>query len=455
MQTLDTNNYIYEVEITSMANGGAGIGKIDNLAVFVDGAVTGDIVRVKTFSKNKSFYKAQLLEVIKPSPSRVKPICALHNVCGGCQWQFIDYDYQLEAKQNIVKDCFKKIAGVDFDVKSTVASPKTTEYRCKIQLPVSQTKNSKRILSGYYQKGSHELVNIKFCPIQPKIINIITEFIKKRAQELQLSGYAEKTHKGLLRHFVFRYSLEENVLVLVFVINAKDILPALKRLAKDTMKEFAQVKGVLANFNTDKSNLIMTEDFALINGDDFVKEKLSDKIYKISAGSFFQVNPSTASNIVDFIKDKVDNVQSLLDVYCGAGAFSIALSGKAQNITGIEYSKSAIEDAKENLKLNSVDNVEFLQGDAQVILESLAEQGRSFETAVVDPPRKGCSDETLTTLIKLVKKQLIYVSCDPSTLARDVKFLLANGFELKEIQPFDMFPHTYHVETIAILNKTN
>jgi 23S rRNA (uracil1939-C5)-methyltransferase len=277
-----------------MVNTGLGLAKDDGLTVFVEDVVTGDIIDAKVISYNKNYQKALIDHIRKPSDHRVEPFCSLANVCGGCQWQYISYDYQLEAKREIVQDCLQKIAGIDVHVRPTMPASNTKNYRCKVQYPVGQTKVSKRILAGYYKKGSHEIINIKHCPIQPKIIDDVVQFFRDKAQELELTAYDEIKHKGTLRHIIFRYSKSENNMVVTLVVNDRKIHQKIRELATLISEQFPSVVGVVANFNTDKTNKIIGEKSQTVIGKDFIVEKIKGVKYKISAGSFFQVNIDSA-----------------------------------------------------------------------------------------------------------------------------------------------------------------
>ena len=437
---------------------GAALAKPDGYPVFIDGACPGDKLKIKITKANKNFANAVIEEIIEPSPHRVKPFCPMHNVCGGCGWQHIYYDFQLEQKRNIVEETVKKITGEDIEVKPVVASPQTKAFRSKVQYPVSQTKVSKRLLAGYYKKGSHELVNIKFCPIQPKIIDKITDFIRQNAQELGISGYSEKLHKGNLKHIVYRYSRSENNLIVIFVVNDTQLRDKFKKLSKKLTDEFAHIKGCLINYNPEKTNLIMSNDTRKITGENFITEKIGDKIFKISANSFFQVNIGSAENIFNIVKDIIKNNYKdcrILDAYSGVSSFGIWLSDAAKEVVSVEEAPSATKDAAENVKLNNVTNLTALNGDAKKIFEELIAQGQKFDVTVLDPPRKGCEKESLDYAVKLTEKAIIYVSCNPSTLARDLKYLHENGFQTQYIQPVDMFCHSYHIESVAWLKRTD
>lgn len=447
---------ILEVTPEKLVYEGSALAKIDGFPIFIDDACPKDKLKIRIKKANKNFAVGEIIEILEPSPHRVKPVCPVHNVCGGCGWQFIDYDFQLEQKTNIVYETVKKITGEEIEVKPALRSPETREYRSKVQYPVSQTKVSKRLLAGYYKKGSHELVNIKYCPIQPKIIDKITEFIRQTAQELEITGYNEKTKKGELRHIVYRYSKSENECVVIFVVYHTRLSDKFKKLAKKVMEEFAHVKGCLINYNTTLGNLIMTDDTRKIQGENHILEKMDGKTFKISANSFFQVNVGSAKNIFDTVKDIIAQNypdSRILDAYSGVSSFGIWLSDIAKEVVSVEEAPSATKDAADNIELNNITNLTAINGDAKKIFEDLIDKGETFDVTLLDPPRKGCEKESLDFAIKLSKKAIIYVSCNPSTLARDIKYLHENGFKTKYIQPVDMFCHSYHIESVAWLEK--
>lgn len=444
------------LKIEKLVYEGSGLVKVDGFPIFVDEVCPEDVVKAKITVLNKNFAKAEVLEIIEPSKHRVKPFCPVHNVCGGCGWQFIDYDFQIEQKRNIVEETVKKITGRDIEIRPVVKSPEIREFRCKVQYPVAQTKVSKRILAGYYKKGTHELVNIKYCPIQPMIINKITAFIREAAQELEISGYNEKKHFGDLRHLIFRYSKEKNECIIIFVVNDTKLSAKFKSLAKKVMDEYAHVKGCCINYNTDKTNVIMSDDTRCILGDKYYHEKIGDIEYKVSANSFFQINTGTAKNIFDTVKNIISENYSqsrVLDAYSGVSSFGLYLKDVAKEIVSVEESEAASNDALENIKLNDAQNIKVINGDAKEAFEKLVNDGEKFDVTLLDPPRKGCEKESLDYAVKLTDKAIIYVSCNPSTLARDIKYLEENGFKAQYIQPFDMFCHTYHIESVCLLTK--
>lgn len=448
-------NEIIEFNIEKLTYGGEGIGRFEGMTVFVPDTVADDHVKAEIISMKKNFANAVIKEIITPSEHRTKPFCPLANACGGCQWQHINYEEQLRAKKKIIEECMQKIAGIEVPVNDVLRSDEVKEYRCKVQYPVQQTKVSKRFLAGYYRKNTHDIVNIKFCPIQPRIIDEIAEFLRKKAQELNLTAYNEKNKKGLIRHFVFRYSQTNKDLLLTIVLNAKESNDIIEELCIAVKNEFPAISGVLLNFNTNRSNIILGKETELIVGNDYIEEVLDGRTFHISAESFFQVNPLTAqkmfSEVRKIVEEKTQN-PSVLDVYAGSGSFSMFLNDLASNITAVEESESSVNDGLENLKLNNIENISFIKGNADEALQNLVENSEEYDVVILDPPRKGCSESVIESVKKLAGKYIIYISCNPSTLARDVK-LLSDNFVPEFIQPVDMFCHTYHVESILVLTK--
>lgn len=448
------NEYIVKVE--KMINEGSALARIDGLPVFIDGAVSGDTVKIELTKINKSYLVGKLVEIIEPSPYRVKPLCSLHNVCGSCNWQHISYDEQLKQKQNIVAETLSKFASYDGKIDKIIDSPKTSEYRCKVQMPVAQTKVSKRILSGYYKKNSHELINIKFCPMQPSIINEINDFIKANASSFDITGYDEKKHIGLLKHIVYRISSDCSQILVVLVINSETINSNFKKFSEILYDNFKEITGVCVNLNSKKTNVILGNITQNIIGNSFYIEDLGEYKYQVSANSFFQVNPLCAKKIFNKVKELISvrlANPTILDAYSGVSSFGIWLSDVASKVVCIEEVESASNDAIANLKLNDVKNVEIINGDAAIQFKNLIDKGVKFDVSVTDPPRKGCSPDSINNLVNLTDKFIVYVSCNVATLARDMKIINEKGFKTIFVQPVDLFPNTYHVETIALFEK--
>lgn len=443
----------YTLKIEKITNLGLGLGRIDGFVVFVKDACPEDVVRVKITKANKNFANAKIVEILEPSKYRVKPFCPMQKVCGACQLQHIDYEYQLEIKRQIVEDAMRSIGGIHLEIPKPISSPQTKNYRHKIQYPISETKNSKRILAGYYKPASHEIVNIKYCPIQPEICDRIIEFIRQKAFDFGISGFNEKKHSGDLRHVVIRHSKEYNTNLVVLVVNATKTFDRLNDFAKCIFEEFDEIAGVCINFNSKKTNVILGKHSECLCGEEFVYEKILDKIFKIGASTFFQVNPNSAENIFKYVRDYlVSNFDKplVLDAYAGITSFGICMSDVCSKVVSVEENKDSCDMAKLVIEENKIHNIEINNMDAG---EFFSTEKRQFDAVILDPPRKGCTTQSLDEAYRLSKDTIIYVSCNPATLARDLKYLIQKGCTVKSIQPFDMFCHTYHIENVAIIKK--
>lgn len=451
------------VSIEKLSNLGFGIAKHEGLVIFVENGCPGDKVKIKITKSNKNWANGQILEILEKSPHRVDPPCAMQNVCGGCQLQYIDYDYQLHLKKEIIEDALKSIGNIEVEVKDPIPSPENLHYRHKVQYPIAQTKVSKRILAGYYKPKSHEIINIKHCPIQPEICDDIIEFIRNSAFDYTISGFDEKKHSGDLRHVVLRISKATGKVLVTLVVNSTKSFEKLKDFAQNIYDNFKEVSGVCVNFNPKKTNVIMGENTELIAGKDFIKERIIDKTFRIGPKTFFQINPESAENIFAFVKNYINNKYenpTILDAYAGVTSFGISVSDICRKVVSVEENKEAVTLAAETLELNEIKNVELHNMETQKFFEKeLSTKKRRFDAVILDPPRKGCTEGCLDAAIKLCKNgnsggtgKIIYISCNPATLARDLKYLASKGATVEFIQPFDMFCHTYHIESVAVIN---
>lgn len=443
----------FVVKIEKLASNAQGIARHDGAVVFVDNVCPEDECRVRIVKKHKSYYIAKVVELITPSPYRVKPFCPIHSACGACQLQYIDYEQQLVIKRQIVEDVMR---GLDVEVQEVEPSPQITEFRHKIQYPIRQTAVSKRILAGYFKPKSHDLVNIKYCPIQPKICDEIIEFVRENAPQHDVSGYDEKTHSGLLRHVVIRSSVRDNTQLVVFVINSSEISPAIRVFCETLFASFDSVVGVLVNFNPNKTNLIMTNNTRLVVGEEYIKENLCDTTFKVGANTFFQVNPRSADNIFRYVRDYISSnfdEPVILDAYAGISAFGLAFAPIAKRVVSVEECAASVDLAKVIKQENSIQNIEMYNADCSEFFEKEVQtNAKGYDVTIVDPPRKGCTPESLDYALKLTKSKIVYVSCNPATLARDLKLLIEKGAKVLSLKPFDMFCHTTHIETVAVID---
>ena len=447
-------NEVLTVKIEGISNLGSGIAKQDGMILFIENTCPEDICKIKITKQTKSYAIGELVEIIESSKHRVEPICAMQKVCGACQLQFIDYNYQLKLKKQIVEDYSRKLDGVT--VGDTIPSPETVEYRHKIQYPITETQNSKRLLAGYYKPKSHDIVNIKHCPIQPQICDEIIDYIRETAPKYGIKGYKERKHSGDLRHVVIRSSKATEKNLIILVVNATKSFPKLEEFAQDIYSHFKAVTGVCVNLNSKRTNLILSNKTELLCGKDYIKERLCDITFRVGANTFFQVNPSSANNIFTYVKNYIKenfDSPSILDAYAGIATFGIVMSDIAKKVVSVEENKDSIMIADDVLKLNNIKNVELHNMDTAKFLEKeLKTKKRKFDISIIDPPRKGCSEDSLERTLQVTKSKIIYVSCNPQTLIRDLEYLISKGAKVSYIQPFDMFCHTYHVECVAIID---
>ncbi len=443
---------IFEVRVEKLVYEGAGLGFYDGRAVFVKGVLPDEIVRVRAARVNKNYIKASLIEFIEKSKKRIIPKCPLNKPCGGCDLGFAEYNYQIELKEKIIKEIFQDFKNTEF--KPAIKSPLIEKYRCKTQYPASETKNSKRVILGYYKEKTHEITDIKFCPVQPPVADEIINFVR---QNWKLGCYVEKKDRGLLKHVNMRISSSGREILLTLVLNSNekgilDIKDEIVSFSNSIKEKFPFIKGIFANLNNVKTNKITGEKTVLIEGESYITEKLKDKIYKIGSDSFFQVNPKCAELLFDAAAELIEDKGSLLDLYGGCGTIGIYLKDKASKITLVEENKEAVCLAKENYKLNNVLKYEVFEGKAKEVVENFIKNKKTFKNIVIDPPRKGSDDFTLKKISEMTNS-VIYISCNPMTLKRDAGFLVNLGYNLVSIQPADMFPNTHHIEVLAYFKR--
>lgn len=441
-----------DLTIEKLSSDGVGIAHHNGVVIFVDKTCPKDRVRAKITRQNKSYWIGEYTEILEKSPHRVKPFCPMHNVCGACSLQYIDYNYQLECKKEIVEDALR---GIDTTIEDVVPSPQIKEYRHKIQYPVRQTQVSKRILAGYFKPKTHDIVNIKYCPIQPAICDEIIDFVRETAPMYKIDGYNESTNKGLLRHVVIRSSSINGKNLVVLVINSDKIPERIKDFALKLYDRFDDITGVSVNLNNKRTNLIMTDKTIHLYGNECIKEELCKVKFKIGANTFFQVNPKSAENIFKYVKDYLEtnfNKPAVLDAYAGISAFGLVVSDICKKVVSVEENEQSVKLAKITQKENKINNIELNCDDSEKFFETQVKEMKKYDAVIIDPPRKGCTEKTLEYTLKLTQSKIIYVSCNPSTLARDLKYLISKGCSVESVRPFDMFCHTPHIENVAVIN---
>ena len=458
-------NDIVTVEITDIGVSGEGIGHVDGYTLFIKDAVIGDVVEAKVMKAKKNYGYARLMKVITPSEYRVEPKCAFARRCGGCQIQEMSYDRQLVFKDQKIRGNLERIGGFTKDQIDTVMQPVVGMehpfgYRNKAQFPFGTDKEGNPI-TGFYAGRTHDIIANTDCALGVEQNKEILEIILQYMRENKIKSYDEKTGKGLIRHALIRYGFKTKEIMVCLVINGKK-LPKAERL----IEKLIQIEGMTSitiSPNTRRDNVIMGDSYEILWGQGYITDYIGNVKYQISPLSFYQVNPVQTEKLYGLALEYADlkGDETVWDLYCGIGTISLFLAQKAKQVYGVEIVPQAIDDAKENAKINAIDNAEFFVGKAEEVLpEYYAEYEREHngETAhadviVVDPPRKGCDETLLETIVKMQPEKVVYVSCDSATLARDLKYLCANGYEIKMCRGVDQFPQSVHVETVVLLSK--
>ena len=449
-----SKNKEYIVDIVDIGQGGVGIGKYEGFTVFVDGGLVQDKIKVKITKSKKNYAVGDIVEIIEKSPFRVERKCSESlRQCGGCQIQELDYQKQLDVKTNEVKQVISRIGKLDdVVIHDTLGMEHPFRYRNKAQFPIQKKDNMPVI--GFYKKKSHDLISTDECIIQHEVNDKIIKIIKTYIRAYNVSIYDEKTHKGLLRHLVTKVGFTTGEVMIVLVVNGKK-LPYLKELASVLKENIPGFKTLVVNVNTQKTNVILGKENIVAYGDGMIRDYIGELVFEISPLSFFQVNPLQTEVLYNKALEyaNLGENDTVFDIYCGIGTISLFLAQKAKKVYGIEIVEDAIKDAKRNAKINNMDNVEFNVGKAEEVVPKMYKEGKRANVVVVDPPRKGCDEKVLDTIVSMEPDRVVYVSCNPSTLARDLAYLNERGYKCHEIQPVDMFPHSVHVENVAWLSR--
>ena len=445
-------NKEYEINIDNLGSNGEGIGRIDGFAVFVEGALPGERVFTKIVKVAKSYAYGKLLHIIQKSPDRVEPKCPYFKYCGGCQLQHLAYEEQLNYKTQLVKDALERIGNLDHvKVLQTIGMDEPWKYRNKAQFPVGLIKD--RLALGFYAPRSHNLINIDVCPIQHDIINRVTELVRRFIQTYHIPVYQESTHTGIIRHVVTRVGFRSNQLMVILVTNGE--LPRKKEFVSIIREGLPAVTSIIQNYQAERTNVVLGRKNQTLWGSDYIMDAIGDLKFKISPMSFYQINPIQTETLYNKTLEYADLTgrETVIDAYCGIGTISLFLARKAARIYGVEVIPQAIEDAKENARINGIENAEFLTGESEAVIPRLSKLGVKADVVVVDPPRKGCDERLLQTIVEMSPKRMVYVSCNPATLARDLKYMAEHGYQVDEVQPVDMFPQTAHVECVTLMSR--
>lgn len=469
-------NDVLEIEITDQGTNGEGIGKTEGYALFVKDTVMGDVVRVKIMKVKKNYGFAKLLEIITPSPYRVAPLCPKASSCGGCQLQAMNYQQQLRFKQDKVYNNIRRIGGItDFEMKPIMGMEELCiagkeengpfHYRNKAQFPVGVNRDGE-IVSGFYAGRTHSIVEMEACALGMKsasgedVNGQVMRKIKTFMKRWNIKPYDEKSHTGVVRHVLIRMGAKTNQIMVCVVINSGQ-LPH----AQELVEELLTIPGmhdISLNINREKSNVILGRKIIKLYGAGYIEDYIGDVKFRISPLSFFQVNPTQTEKLYGKVLEyaKLTGKETVWDLYCGIGSISLFLARSAKKVMGVEIVPEAVRDAEINARINGMENVRFLTGAAEDVVPEYFEQHRGEaecapDVIVVDPPRKGCDQALLKTMVEMAPKRMVYVSCDSATLARDLKWLGEHGYQLMEVTPCDMFGQTVHVECVTLLQRKN
>ena len=446
-------NQEYQGQVLDLTSKGEGVVKVDGFAFFVEGGLPGEDIRFKVLKVGKKFGYGKLIEVLVASPDRVTVTDPLGSQIGTMTLQHLAYPAQLKYKQDLVKRDFERIGHFkDIQVDQTLGMDHPWDYRNKAQVPVRQDKH--KVETGFFRKGSHDLVPIDNFYIQDPIIDKTLIKLRRIIQDLDYSAYDEATGKGLIRHLVVRRGYHSGQIMVIVVINGKS-LSQIDIFCQRVRQAIPDLVSLVVNYNQSRGNAILGRTHEVIWGQDYYEDQMLGLDFRISPHSFYQVNTPQAEVLYQLALDAADlkGTETVLDAYCGIGTISLALARQARHVYAMEVVAEAIAMAQENAKINHLDNVTFQAGKAEDVLPSWQAQGLSFDVAVVDPPRKGLDSTFIDTLIDLGPDKIVYVSCNPSTCARDCRKFADSGYQVRSIQPVDMFPQTTHVETVLLMSR--
>lgn len=446
-------NKTYEVFVDALGSSGEGIGRLDGFTVFIEGALPGETVRMLMLKVKKSYGYGKLLEILTPSSERREPRCPVARQCGGCQLQSLSYGAQLAYKARKVKDDLERIGRLEgISVRDTLGMETPWRYRNKAQFPVGRRTGGSCAI-GFYAKRSHRIVETPVCFLQDacndEIVRIVREFI----EEYRIPPYDEERHAGLARHILTRIGKKSGEIMVCIVINGNS-LPHSAELV-ERLRVVPGLASVVLNVNKEKTNAILGREIIPVWGKPTISDELDGLSFEISPLSFYQVNPVQTEALYRKAVELagLNGTETVLDLYCGIGTMSLFFARKAKQVLGVEIVEQAVADAKANAKRNGIENAEFAAGAAEEIVPGWVRNGISADVVVVDPPRKGCDAQLLETILQIAPEKIVYVSCNPATLARDLAVLAESEYHVKDVQPVDMFPMTAHVETVVLLQK--
>lgn len=440
------------MEITGLSHEAAGVGRIDGRVVFVPETIPGDRALVRLVHLKKSLGFGEMVDLLRESPQRKERSCPHALTCGGCQLQHMDYAAQLSWKRQQVVSAMERIGGLNVEVLPVLGMEKPYCYRNKAQLPLGEVQGE--LVMGFFRKGSHDIVDLESCEIQHPLLTRLALVLKRTLKELEVEPYDEINHVGLLRHAVLRVSFSEETLMLVLVTRTAHF-PARTELIHRLTQEVPELVSVAHNVNPGVTNVILGPQTRVVWGEPYLMDSIGHVQYAISPGSFFQVNPKQTKVLYDLVREKMqlDGGETLFDLYCGAGTIGLYLASQVKAVLGVETFARAVHDARYNARLNRIQNAQFYQGKAEDVLPKLLRLHGPIDGVILDPPRKGCERSLLETLIEAEIPAIVYVSCNPATLARDLARLASGGYTVGHVQPVDMFPWTRHVECVVLMSR--
>ena len=453
-------NDLLTLEIVDCGTDGEGIGKADGFTVFVKDAVIGDIVSAKIMKAKKNYGYARLMEVIKPSPFRVKPVCPSARQCGGCQLQALSYEQQLVFKEKKIRGNLERIGGfTEIPMEPVIGMEDPWHYRNKAQFPVGRNKEGK-LVTGFYAGRTHVIIENRDCALGVPQNKEVLDRVLRHMERYQIEPYDEKTGKGLVRHIFIRYGFYSGEVMVCLILNGTAVPHQRELIA--SLREIPGMTSISLNVNRKKTNVILGDQMKVLWGQGYITDRIGDISYQISPLSSFQVNPRQTVKLYSKAMEYADlhGEETVWDLYCGIGTISLFLAQKAKFVRGVEIVPQAVEDARKNAELNGIRNAEFYTGKAEEVLPEYYEkyerehgEKARADVIVVDPPRKGCDETLLDTIVKMQPNRVVYVSCDSATLARDLRYLCDRGYRLEKICGTDMFPQSVHVETVVRLQR--
>ena len=444
-------NEYYDVKIESLTHDGLGVARVDGFPVFVANALVGEEINMKVTLVKKTYAFGRAVDYFVTSGERVKPECGIYKQCGGCQVQHLSYEGQLKMKHDTVVNHLKRIGHIeDANVLPTIGMQNPSRYRNKTQVPFGYADG--KVVAGFYQKRSHEIINMQSCLIQTDISDQIVETMRQLCQELEIDPYNESLNLGVLRHVIVRVGFKTEEIMVTLVTRTHEV-PNSELLIQRLVSKYPKIKSIAQNVNPKVTNVIFGDETRILYGEPYIYDEMNGIRFAISPRSFYQVNPiqteTLYSKAVEYAQ--LSGNEIVFDAYCGIGTITLFLAQHAKQVYGVEIIPEAIEDAKMNARLNGFENTQFAVGKSEEIIPAWIENGIVPDVIVVDPPRKGCDRSLLDTMLEAAPDRIVYVSCDSSTLARDLRVLIDGGYKLEVVQPVDMFPQTAHIECVAKL----